>query len=170
MKCPNKEQHMEGFILFSSQSERRSPSWWEGRVGRNTRQLVTHCVCSYEWREGDECWCSCLFHFFFVFSLGPQHMGWCYPHSGWVFPPEVSGNPLRNRPRCDSCVILNLVDWQWRVALNMPQPIFGESTVLVVQHCVLRTIHVMSQYHVDLKNKSAISLFSANKIGRRPGF
>lgn len=59
MNWPNKKQHMEGFILFSSPLERHSPSWWEGCGGQNVRQLVAHCVCSREWREGDGCWCCC---------------------------------------------------------------------------------------------------------------
>lgn len=48
----------------------------------------------------------------------------------------------------------------------MPQPVSGESTVLVIQHCVLMPTQLMARYSVDLINKSTLSLLSVNEIGR----
>lgn len=44
MNWPNKKQHMEGFILFNSPFERRSPSWREGCGGQKS-EAAGHTLC-----------------------------------------------------------------------------------------------------------------------------
>lgn len=77
----------------------------EGVISGVGITAVSHLI----WVLGTELWsfgrtASALNHwavsaasaFSFLFSPEPQPHGWCYPHSGWVFPLQLSrsGNPV----------------------------------------------------------------------------
>lgn len=67
--------------LFCDQCNRwrDSPSLWERPDG--SRGSWSHCKCSRGKRE---------------FSPEPQHLGWCHPHSRWLFSLEI---PFQTWPK-----------------------------------------------------------------------
>lgn len=65
---------MEGLILAHSLSA-HSLSRWGRYGGRSMRRCV--CYQEVEMNTDDQ------LIFSFLFSLGPQPMGWCHPHQDW---------------------------------------------------------------------------------------
>lgn len=71
-----------------------SPSEWGKHDSRSVRQQVTLCPPARKWRVKNTGAQQLMF--LILFSLGPQPMGWCQPHSGWVFPLQLKVS--RNTP------------------------------------------------------------------------
>lgn len=100
-------------------AKERKGSWFEGTAcyanygGKSLRWPVTLPLQS----GSRERWA----HFPLVFSLGFQHVGWCYPNLGCMFPPQVmnSRNTLTDVPTGLEAL---LDPWRWQLILSTSPP------------------------------------------------
>lgn len=126
------------------------------RVGRHRGSRVSHsleCVTSY---QRDVCWCSACFL---------QPMGWCHPHSGWIFPPLLSfsgNNPIDTpHPRCPSWWEIQS-HWQWRLTVthgnkSLHKPLSLKWSLILrwnhVQMCHLMLQSLQGGMHISVWNR-----------------
>lgn len=75
----------KGFVLAHGLCIESSPSRWKGPEAGSRRQLVPWLL--QQEAERGRCWClACLL----LTLLRTWVMGWCRPHSGRVFPPQLT--------------------------------------------------------------------------------